>query len=57
MIWQNFLGVFGYKIDMFHISCAIALISSMVAFAPKFLVSVSFPRITTSAPALFWLNR
>ena len=40
-----FLDVFGYKINIFHISCAIALISSMVhaysvlAFTPEFLVS------------------
>ena len=52
-----------YKIDIFHISCAIALISSMVhgysvlVFTPKFLVSVIIARITTSAPALFRLNR
>ena len=32
-------------------------VSSMVVFTPKLLVSVSFARITTSAPALFWLNR
>ena len=48
----DFLDVFGYKIDIFHISCAIALISFMVhaysvlVFTPKFLVSVSFARIT-----------
>ena len=52
----DFLDV---KIDIFHISCAIALISFMVhaysvlVFTPKFLVSVSFARITTSALALF----
>ena len=38
MWWQNFLDVFGYKIDIFHISCAIALISYMVVFTPKLLV-------------------
>ena len=38
------LDIFGYKIDTFHTSCAIALISSMVhvysvhVFTPKFLV-------------------
>ena len=60
----DFLDVFGYKIDIFHISCAIALISSMVhaysvlVFTPKFLVSVSFARITTSAPALLnWIAK
>ena len=55
----EFLDVFGYKIDIFHISCTIALISSMdhgysvLVFTPKFLVSVTFACITTSAPELF----
>ena len=55
-----FFGIFVYKIGIFHISCAIDLIFSMVhgysvlVFTLKFLVSVSFVR---SAPALFWLNR
>ena len=30
---------------------------SVLVFIPKFLVSVTFAWITTSAPALFWLNR
>ena len=48
-----------YKIDIFHISGVIALIFSMahgysvLVFTPKFLVSVSFARIATSAPTLF----
>ena len=55
----DFLDVFGYKIDIFRISCPIALIYPMVlayyvlVFTPKFLVSVSLARITVSAPALF----
>ena len=59
----EFLDVFGYKINIFHISCTIALISSIdhgyfvLVFTPKFLVSVTFACITTSAPELFWLNR
>ena len=58
-VMVDFLDVFGYKIHIFHIYCAIALIFSMVhaysvlVFTPKFLVSVSFARITTSPPALF----
>ena len=36
------MDVFGYKIDIFDFSRANALISSMVVFTPKFLVSVSF---------------
>ena len=45
------------------ISCAITLISSMVydysvfVCTLKFLVSVTFSRITKLTPALFWLNR
>ena len=59
----EFLDVFGYKINIFHISCTIAFISSIdhgyfvLVFTPKFLVSVTFACITTSAPELFWLNR
>ena len=36
MWWLTFLDVFGYKIDIFHISCAFALISSMVVFTKIF---------------------
>ena len=66
MLLQNSLDVFGYKIDIFHISCVIALFSFLtlfepvfhgyfaLIFIPKFLVSVTFARIT-SAPALFLL--
>ena len=56
------LDVFGYKTDIFHIFFLIALIFSMVhgysvlVFTPKFLVSVTFARITTSAQALLWLS-
>ena len=61
------LDISWYKIDIFHISCVIALFSFItllelvfhgyvvLVFIPKFLVSVTFVRITTSAPAL--LNR
>ena len=55
----DFLDVFGYKIDIFHISCVIALISFMVhtysvlVFTPTFSLSVSFARIATSASARF----
>ena len=54
-----------YKIDVLHISCTIALFSFITLvlesgvrsyfvlnFIPKFLVSVTFARITTSVPAL-----
>ena len=47
------------KTDIFHIFFAIAWISLMVhdysvlVFIPKFLVSVTFASITTSAPAVF----
>ena len=60
MWWYNSLDVFGYKIDIFHISCAIALFSFItlvlklwvhgylvVVFIPEFLVSVTFACITT----------
>ena len=57
MWWMNFLEVFGYKTYIFHISCAIALISFIVVSHQNFLESISFARITASAPALFWLNR
>ena len=61
MWWQNSLGVFGYKIHIFDISCPIALFSFitlvLLVFIPKFSVSVTFVRIRTSTPALFWLNR
>ena len=65
--FQNFyvmidsLDVFGYKIDIFQISCAIALFSFItlvlesgvhgyfvLVFILKFLVSITFARITTS---------
>ena len=59
--WYNSLDVFGYKIDIFHISCAIALFSFITlvlesglhgyfvfVFILKFLVSITFTRITTS---------
>ena len=42
MWWYNFLDVFGYKIDIFHISWAIALISPMVVFTPKFFSKCKF---------------
>ena len=58
--------VFGYKISIFHISCANALFSFITlvlesqahgyfifVFIIKFLVSVTFGCITTSAPALY----
>ena len=60
------MDVFEYKIDIFHISYVIALLSFItlfesvfhgyfaLVFIPKFLVRVTFVRIT-SAPALFLL--
>ena len=55
------MDIFGYKIDIFHISCAIALFSFITfvlesglhgyfvfVFILKFLVSITFARITTS---------
>ena len=63
------LNFFRYKIDIFHISFVIAFVffrNSSVrigrpllfcvypVFIPKFLLSVTFPRITTMAPSLFW---
>ena len=58
-----------WVIDMFHISCTIALFSFitlvlesgihsyfLLVFIPKFLVNITFARTSTSAPALFWLN-
>ena len=65
-IWKNSLDVFGHKIYIFNISYAIALLSfitlvlelevhgySVLVFILKFLVSVTFVRITTLALALF----
>ena len=59
--WWNSLDVFGYKIDIFHIFCAIALIFFIIlvlewgvpsyfvlVFIPKFLVSITFARFTMS---------
>ena len=56
----------GYKIDVFHITCAIALFSFItlvfesrihgyfvLAFILKILVSVTFAPITAMAPVLF----
>ena len=66
------IGFFGcfWVIDLFHISCTIALFSFitlvlesgihsyfLLVFIPKFLVNITFARTSTSAPALFWLNR
>ena len=61
---ENFLDVFGYQIDIFQISGAIALISfmlhgySVLVIKPKFLVnvSVSFAGIIISPPALFLIE-
>ena len=64
------IELFGYhKIDVFHISCTIVLFTFInlvlksgvhgyfvLVFIPEFSVSVTFSRITTSAPTLFWLN-
>ena len=62
----EFFGRSGYKIEVFHVSCTIALFSFIIlvleseldsyfvlVFIPKFLVNAPFARITTSAPALF----
>ena len=72
MWWQNSLDVFGCKIDICHISCAITLFSFIalmlelefhcycciyLVFIPKLLVSVTITRITAKAPSLFRLNR
>ena len=59
--WWNSLDVFGYKIDIFHIFCAIALIFFIIqvlesgvhgyfvlVFIPKFLASITFARFTMS---------
>ena len=60
--WYDTLDFFGYKIDIFYIAWTIALSSiitllesvfhgySVLAFIPKFLISVTFVRITASAP-------
>ena len=67
MWWWNSFGVFGHKIDIFHISWVIALFSFIIillevhwyfllVFIPKFLLSVTFARIATMALSLFWLN-
>ena len=62
MWWHDSLDVFRYKIDIFYISCTIGLSSiitllesvfhgySVLAFIPKFLISVTFVRITASGP-------
>ena len=56
------LDVFGYKIDIYHISRAIVLFFFVtlgvhcylvLVFIPQVLVSVIFARITTSTPAIF----
>ena len=61
MWWYNSLKVFGYKIDIFYISCVNALFPfitllesgfhgySILVFIPELLVNVTFVRITTSA--------
>ena len=66
----GFFGRSGYKIEVFHVSCTTALFSFIIlvleseldsyfvlVFIPKCLVNAPFARITTSAPALFWLNQ
>ena len=62
----NSLDTFGYKTDIFHISCTIALFFFIsvalelrvhgyfvLVFIPKILVSVITTYMTTSAPAIF----
>ena len=61
----EFFGRVWVQNSHFHISCVIALFSfitllesvfqgySVLVFTPKFLISVTFVRITTSIPALY----
>ena len=64
ILYDN-LEIFGYQIDIFYFSCTIVLLSFItlvlesgvhgyfvLVFIPKFLVSITFAGITTSAPAL-----
>ena len=60
--WWNSLNVFGWKSDVFYISCTIAFlhnsnvrIESPCLFRTCFHTKI-FARIPTSAPAIFWLN-
>ena len=66
----NSLDVCEHNIDIFHFFCAITLFFFItivlqsgvhgylaLALAPNFLVNVTFARITTSVPVLFWLNQ
>ena len=63
-IMIEFFGCFWAEIDIFHIYCTFIFLNNCgvsvrsqwflgLIFISKFLVSVTFTRITTSAPALF----
>ena len=48
MWWYSSLDAFGYEIDIFHISCAIALLSLIILVLESGAIVISFARITTS---------